>query len=562
MKGHPRLLPLRAEAGGVHGVALLTAGMGVINLISAVTPAASERLAVLERFSPLTVARGGHLAAALAGFALLVLSLSLWRRKRVAWMLTVMVLLASAIVHLIKGLDYEEALLSGALVSWLIYLRPNFHARSDTPSIRQGLQTLLMAFLFTLAYGTSGFYLLDRHFQVNFGLWAAVRQTVVMFTQFYDPGLEPITGFGRYFADSIYIIGAATFGYALLMLIRPVLVRHRPSPDDMARAGEIVRAYGRTSLARLTLLNDKLYFFSPGGSVIAYTVQGRVALALGDPIGPTSDAAACLALFRHYCALNDWQPAFYQVLPDYLDLYKAADFNALCIGHEAIVNLADFTLEGSQNKNVRNAYNKLVRLGYTAEVVEPPHPPPLWRELRAISDEWLTRVGGSEMRFSFGWFDENYLNTCPILLVRNPDGHIEAFANLILGFPTGEVAIDLMRHRQQSESGRMEFLFVSLIQWAKQKGFARLNLGLSALSGVGEKPEDPGLERALRYLYQHVNRFYNFKGLHAFKEKFHPLWSPRYLIYPGPASLPAVALALLGADSGGDLLGGYLRHPA
>ena len=41
-----------------------------------------------------------------------------------------------------------------------------------------------------------------------------------------------------------------------------------------------------------------------------------------------------------------------------------------------------------------------------------------------------------------------------------------------------------------------------------------------------------------------------FKGLHAFREKFHPIWSPRYLIYPGPVSLPPAALALIAADSG------------
>jgi len=75
---------------------------------------------------------------------------------------------------------------------------------------------------------------------------------------------------------------------------------------------------------------------------------------------------------------------------------------------------------------------------------------------------------------------------------------------------------------------------------------------LSGLSGVGETPDDPSVERALHYIYEHVNQFYNFKGLHAFKEKFHPVWSPRFLIYPGSASLPPVALTLMAAHSGPD----------
>ena len=84
-------------------------------------------------------------------------------------------------------------------------------------------------------------------------------------------------------------------------------------------------------------------------------------------------------------------------------------------------------------------------------------------------------------------------------------------------------------------------------------------MGLSPLSGVGQRPDDPTAERALHYIYQHVNQFYNFKGLHGFKEKFHPHWSPRYLIYPGPVSLPAVAMTLNRASTGDDFVVDYLQ---
>ena len=115
-----------------------------------------------------------------------------------------------------------------------------------------------------------------------------------------------------------------------------------------------------------------------------------------------------------------------------------------------------------------------------------------------------------------------------------------AFANLVPEYQRNEATIDLMRHRRDVEHGTMDFLFVALFQWAKERGYATFNLGLSALSGVGERADDPTVERALHYIYEHVNQFYNYKGLHAFKAKFDPQWSPRYLIYPGPASLPAV----------------------
>lgn len=549
------------EGVSVRVVAILTAAMGIVNVLSAVTPSMRYRLRLLEEYSPLQVTRGGHLTSALAGFALLLLAVNLWRRKRVAWLLTVLVLTASVVTHLLKGLDYEEAALATLLLIILLIWRSHFHARSDPPSIRQAISTLFAALAFTIVYGTAGFYLLDKHFRASFSLLAALRQTIVMFTQFYDPGLQPITGFGRYFADSIYIVGVLTTGYALLLLIRPVLARHRLSPDESARAWEIVKTYGHTSLARLTLLDDKLYYFSPGGSFIAYVVEGRTALALGDPIGPARNFSSCIEGFKRFCSINDWLPAFYQVLPDYLKLYQRAEFRSIQIGNEGIVDLACFNLEGGQRRSIRSSVNKMKRLGYKAEVLMPPHSPVLLSVLNDISNEWLSDHNTSEMRFSVGWFDEAYLDTCPILVVRNSEGAIEAFANIITEFKADEVTADMMRHLANAEKGQMDFLFVSLFEWAKARGYARFNFGLSALSGIGEKPEDPAIERALAYVFEHVHRFYNFKGVHDYKDKFGPVWSPRYLVFPNVMSLPSIGTGLIRANTGNDLFGGYILHP-
>jgi len=539
-----------SEENLVHLIALLTAAMGVINVLSAVTPSLKSRLLLLEKYSPFSVTSGGHLTSALAGFALLLLSVSLWRRKRVGWMLTLTVLIISVPVHLFKGLDYEEASLAAILAIILIYLRPHFHARSDAPSVQQGLRILVAALLFTIAYGVTGFYLLDKHFRFSFGLWSAFRQTIVMFTQFYDPGLQPVTGFGRYFVDSIYVVGAVTLGYALLMLLRPVLNRQPTTEDARSRAWEIVKKHGQTPLARYALFADKKFFFSGEGSLISYVVENRVALTLGDPIGPAEDVPSTIVEFQSLCRSNDWVPAFYQVSPTNIDAYNAVGFDMLTLGQEAIVDLSSFTLEGSANKTLRNSYNKMVRVGYQYDVLQPPFSARMMRELNTISNEWLSSRGMSEMRFSLGWFDEAYLNTCPILLVRDREGFIEAFANVVTEFQANEAAVDLMRHRSQVESGLMDFLFVSLFQWAKENGYASFNLGLSALSGVGESSNDPTMERALNYIYRNVSRLYNFRGLHSFKEKFHPTWLPRYLIYPDALSLPAISIALYRANLG------------
>ena len=189
------------------------------------------------------------------------------------------------------------------------------------------------------------------------------------------------------------------------------------------------------------------------------------------------------------------------------------------------------------------------KLGHRAEVFQPPLSNEVLEQLRNISDEWLTHMHGSEMHFSVGWFEDEYIRSGPILAIRTPEGDIRAFANIIPEYQRSEVAADMMRHRAQTENGTMDFLFVSLFLWAKEQGYATFNLGLSALSGIGEHASDPAAERALHYIFEHVNQFYNFRGLHAFKEKYHPEWSPRYLVFSGYASLPAVAMAMARAQT-------------
>jgi phosphatidylglycerol lysyltransferase len=160
-----------------------------------------------------------------------------------------------------------------------------------------------------------------------------------------------MTHFGRYFANSIYIVGAVTFAYAGVMLLRPVFVRDSASRQEREQAQVIVERYGRSSLARLLLLDDKRYFFTPGGSLVGYALVGRTAVALGDPVGPVNDLLPSIQAFTALCRLNDWLPVFYQTLPDTLEAYEQASFDALRIGEEGIVNLETFSLEGKKNKS-------------------------------------------------------------------------------------------------------------------------------------------------------------------------------------------------------------------
>ena len=548
---------------GLWTASFLTGLVGVINLLSAVTPSLPDRRSWLEPFFPFPVRAGGHFFAAVIGFMLLTLATNLLRRKRIAWLLTVGLLIASILTHLIKGLDVEESLLSGVLLFQLLVMRKTFTAKSDRPSIAQGIRVLLGALLFTIAYGTAGFYILDRRFEVNerainFDWDDAIFQTFAMFFTADNAGLVPKTRFASFFANSIYAVGAVTIGYALVMLLRPVLQRDSGSIVERNKAQQVVAEYGRTTLARLALLEDKSYYFSPSGkSTIAYVPKGRGAIALGDPIGPPEDRKEAILGFQEFCDRNDWYPAFYQTLPDDIEMYHNLGFRVVQIGEEAIVDLKTFTLKGKANQNLRTAINRLTKAGHQVEFYEPPLALEVMRQMKAVSDEWLQMVQGAEKKFSVGWFEEAYLQKTRAIVIYTPNGKISAFANMI---SVGDrvIGVDLMRRRTEVENGTMECLFASMLQHCQELGYAEFDLGLSALAGVGEPGKSGRLEKFLIYLSDHLSKFYNFKGLHSFKDKFGPRWEPRYFVYPSLGSLPDVVVALIRADSGDRLLD-YLR---
>ena len=541
----------------IWSASLLTGLVGIVNLVSAVAPGLPGRIDWLRQIFPFAARASGHLFTAMTGFFLLTLAANLLRRKRLAWLMVVVLLVVSIISNLVKGFDYEEGLLSAVLLAQLLLTRNFYTAQSDRPSTIQGLRVLIGALLFTLAYGTMGFFWFDKHSNQTFTLTGAVVQTLAIFFTADNAGLAPTHRFGKFFVDSIYTVGITTALYALWMLLRPVIFRTAAPDEDRRRAQQIVEQYGHSSLARFTLLDDKSYYFSPSGrSVVAYVPKGRGAIALGDPIGPKEDMAESIVGFQQFCDRNDWQPAFYQTLPEDIETYQNLGFQTLKIGEEAVVDLDAFTLQGKAGKNLRTSMNKFGKLGYSVQFYKPPISADLLQELRAISDQWLAHMEGAEKKFSLGWFDDDYLRDCEIAVVQNKEGKPIAFANIIPEYQNPEATIDLMRHQSEIERGTMDFLFVSLFQHFKERGFKGFNLGLAALSGVGEAEGSTRMEKGMHYLYEHLNQFYNFQGLRSYKDKFHPHWESRYIVYPRITALPDVAVALVRADSD-DQLGEY-----
>ena len=240
---------------------------------------------------------------------------------------------------------------------------------------------------------------------------------------------------------------------------------------------------------------------------------------------------------------------FFQVAPPFLPYYLDAGLTLLKVGEEGRVPLASFSLEGSHRSELRQTVRRVEREGGSFQVVPRPEVPSLLPELRAVSDAWLSEKATREKGFSLGYFSEEYLEWSPAAVLR-VDGQIVAFANVLGSEGKVEVAPDLMRYREGAPKSSMEYLFIQMMLWGAGEGYEWLSLGVAPLSGLETGPVASLWSRVGAAIFRHGEHFYNFQGLRAYKEKFDPVWEPRYLASPGGPALPFILTNLASLISG------------
>jgi len=518
-------------------LALFTFLSGAVLLFSGATPAAAGRLTMLERFLPLGIVEASHLVGSVVGAALLVLSHGLARRLDAAYHLTTAAILVGIGASLLKGADYEEALILGLLFIVLMRARPAFDRRArffDTRFSPGWVLAVAGAMIAAIWLGLFAF----KHVEFSSELWWQV---------------ELHREAPRFLRGSL---GAAVFLllFAFARLIAPAPHEAvEPSEADLGAASSIIERQTST-FPYLVYLRDKTMLFDPDRSgFVMYGVQGRTWVALGDPVCASQETADLVRLFLEKCDDFDGVPVFYQVSKNQLHAYADFGLTFVKLGEEAKVNLASFTLEGGRAKKQRFTLNRLEKAGATFRVVCCEEVPGLMDRLRAVSDDWLHAKAGAEKGFSLGFFDPEYLARFPIALVER-DGDILAFANLWPGPQHVELSVDLMRYRSDGPPEAMEALLLHVMSWGKGEGYQWFSLGMAPLSGFERSPVAPLWTRLGSFLYQHGEALYGFQGLRAYKEKFHPEWEPRYLVYPGGFTLPRIL-----ADVSALIAGGYRR---
>ena len=508
--------------------ASLVAAGGILMILSTASPAIHARVVLMERYLPLPLVEFGQLAAALAGLILLVLARGLARGYASAYKFTIALLLLGGFASLLKGLDWEEAAILGAIgaAAWSqssLFDRASGGDWLDWGDLAIGFAALLVFVLFGTFSHHIEFGALERWTSIGYRLQAA--------------------RFLRTAASMGVVVGAAT----LYVLIRTPVRFEPPTDEEIQQTLNAHAGYGTGTTPIMVAVGDKSVFFDGRRGFCLYRTIGPYLAVFSDPmVTASSERAAFLNGLFTFAANIDRRPLFYQISLDWIPLLHDRGYHLFKLGEEAHVRLDRLTLEGHAGKLTRQILRRAERDAITFRVMHPPEIANRIDELADISSGWLRAKEVTERQFSIGYFDADYIRRFPCAVVETRGGQrLLAFANLLEGPRHEELSVDLMRYRTDGPSV-MDFLLLSTMLHGKSEGYHTFNLGMAPLASVGEHRGARIGERLAGLLFRRGDHWYNFQGVRFYKQKFDPEWVPRYMAYQSAVEWP-VALANVSA---------------
>jgi phosphatidylglycerol lysyltransferase len=515
----------------------------ILDIVGALLIQHQTRSQVLDSLVPSSITLGGRTGAVLAGLALLLLAGGIARGKRVALRMTLVVLVATIGFDLVKDLDFEAASLSAWILFGLWWFRHHFEADSDPSSVRWGLAVLAGGLALAVVYAVVGTVALGSQLTPETGVVGTLEsltEAVVGNPTRY----RALTERANWFLGTLPVVSYALVLLALLQLLRPVLAP-RAVAADRERVHRLLKVWGRNHISHLAVHGASSYYWLDDEGCIAFTLRGRTALALGDPIGPPDVVKQGLEDFVAYCDRQDWIPAFYQV--DCERDYRDLAFTLVPIGSEAIIQTQTFGLEGKEQHDLRYAVKRCEKEGVRFSFMTGPDALAAHsQQLHAVSGTWLQSRRGPELSYSLGTLSTLSDPDIEVGLAFAANGRLEAFVSWLPVPARRGWTLDLMRRRPDSTYGAMEALMVRAIEEAARQGIDEVSLGVAPRVIAAGDPSGAA-DRALRTMYWGLDRFQRSRTLHRFKAKFSPCWEDRYLAVPGASTLPEVMIALVRA---------------
>jgi phosphatidylglycerol lysyltransferase len=523
-------------------LAIAVAAAGVMLLFSGATPSDPMRFLWLARYTPMILIEISHFLSSIIGGVLILVAFGLSRRLDAAWVASMLLLPIAAALALTKGFDWEEsALLAGVFVA-LTPFREAFPraARLTRMEITPGWMVSAVAAMTGAAIvGWWSFSNVDYGGKTFLGA-------------IFNPDADAARAVRSSAAAAVLLLG---FGlWRLVATPATPKVAGDDDPEFLRVRSILASAEAAEPGHNLALLGDKRFLFSESGhSFLMFGVRGRSWIAVGSPVGRRDERDELFWRFRVLADAHAARPGFYGLGPDDLPELVDLGFSIQKIGESAAVPLASFSMEGRRRGNLRRSWRKTGEEGATFEVLAPGEACAVMEELRCVSDAWLAHHSGDEKTFSLGHFDPAYVAEFPVAIAR-VEGRIVAFATLWTTARRSSFSIDLMRYADDAPKDIMDFLFVELIAWGQAEGYQAFDFGMAPLAGLEDRPLAPIMSRVGRLLFERGEDIYNFQGVRRYKDKYDPLWAPRYMAAARKWAIP-ILMADVGLLSSGGMAG-------
>ncbi|MFF5856088.1 phosphatidylglycerol lysyltransferase domain-containing protein [Streptomyces sp. NPDC012751] len=504
----------------------------------------------------------GPFAAALSlstGVLLLLLAHGLKRRKRRAWRAAVALLPAGAMAQFAYRHSVAGVLIAIALLVPLLRHRDQFAALPDPRSRWRALTNFVLMSAGSLALGLVIVSVHPHRMVGDPSL--ADRLTHVVYGLFGFEGPLDYDGTTSWtVAFSLGALGWLTAATTAYLAFRPEHPAARLTEDDESRLRALLDKHGkRDSLGYFALRRDKAVVFSPSGkAAVTYRVVSGVMLASGDPIGDVEAWPGAIERFMDEAKAHSWTPAVMGCSETGGEVWtRETGLDALELGDEAVVDVADFSLAGRAMRNVRQMVKRIERAGYETRV----------RRIRDLGDAELARIRraaedwrgtDTERGFSMalGRIGDPADGDCLIATAHKADdapgeyGDLKAILHFVPWGPDG-VSLDLMRRDRSADPGMNELLIVAALQAAPKFGVSRVSLNFAMFRSAlarGEKIGAGPVLRAWRGLLVFLSRWFQIESLYKFNAKFQPRWEPRFVVYRASGDLPRIGFAAMQAE--------------
>ncbi|MEV0233218.1 phosphatidylglycerol lysyltransferase domain-containing protein [Nonomuraea sp. NPDC050786] len=528
--------------------------IGLLDIGKAVFPHLEHtRMGEWSDFLPGIVSTVARASSLVVGIMLVMIAHALRRGKVQAWRAVVVLLPASAVVSFIH-LRPASGVISLALLAVLVMGRREFSALPDPRSRWRALGNLLV--LGALDIGL-GYVIISARPRVLVGDPSVLDRLEHVLLGLV--GIEgPVTFTAERVSDLVYFsllaLGTLTAVTTLYLALRPEHPIAELTEDDERRLRALLAQHGeRDSLGYFALRRDKSVLFSPSGkAAIAYRVVSGVMLASGDPIGDREAWPAAIKTFMNEARRHAWVPAVIGCGETGGEVWtREARMSALEIGDEAVIDVADFTLEGRAMRNVRQMVNRTERAGYTCRVLRTADLTDPERErIRQAADSWRGTQTERGYSMALGRFGDPADADC-LVATAQKDGELRAVLHFVPWGPRG-ISLDLMRRDRDAEPGLNELLIAKTLQAAPALGITQVSLNFAMFRAVlarGERLGAGPVLRAWRALLIFLSHWFQIESLYRFNAKFRPIWEPRFVVYPNARDLPRIGISALQAEA-------------